>query len=185
MSYITDSAVKFIVVHYSATWEDQKVTAADIERMHLARGFAKIGYHAFVRLSGVTEPGRDMTRPGFVEQGAQVYGHNGHSIGICWAGGLKRGHTINEGFDTRTPAQTASLIRWIDAQLERFGGDGMDPAKGPVVVGHRDFADAATQCPGFDAAVWWSAVQEQRARASRAKPAGLATLFQCIKEIFA
>ncbi|MBE3637364.1 N-acetylmuramoyl-L-alanine amidase [Mangrovicoccus algicola] len=181
MTYIPDSAVKFIFVHYSATYDDQVVTAADIERMHLKRGFNKIGYHAFIRRTGTVEPGRDMTRPGKVEQGAQVSGHNHHSVGVCFAGGLKRGHGVNKGFDTRTPEQTEALIAWIDAQLARFGGDGMDPAKGPLVVGHRDAKGAATQCPGFDVAPWWAEVQANRRAAKRPRIGLLAAIVNLLK----
>jgi len=54
------------------------------------------------------------------------------------------------------------MIQWIDHVLSLTGGDGLDPSKGPIVLGHRDMPGAATQCPGFDAGAWWASVVEAR-----------------------
>lgn len=150
MTYLPDSAVKWIVVHYSATYEDTDIGAAEIDQMHRMRGFREIGYHKVIRLDGRVENGRDLSRPGAFEVGAQVKNHNSSSVGICYIGGLKRGYGPDRGFDTRTPAQTKALIAEIRGMLKRFPG-----AK---VVGHRDMPGAATQCPGFDVAAWWAGV---------------------------
>ncbi len=144
--------ITHIVVHYSATFEDQSLTAADIDKMHRARGWRKIGYQYVIRRDGVREIGRLET-----EVGAHVAGQNSGKIGICCIGGLNRATGPNKGVDNRTAVQTAELIALIRELLKRYPG--------AEVVGHRDLA--ATQCPGFDVRTWWAGVQH--------KPRGLPT----------
>lgn len=93
--------IEGIVVHVSATREGQIITAADIDRMHRARGFRKIGYHRVIRWSGIVERGREDW-----EVGAHVEGHNANTLGICLVGGLGKDGNPK---DTRTPAQKAAL----------------------------------------------------------------------------
>lgn len=63
--------ITHVVVHYSATYPDWNLTAADIDRMHRARTppFARIGYHYFIRRDGTVETGRSED-----ELGAHVAG---------------------------------------------------------------------------------------------------------------
>lgn len=135
--------ITHIVVHYTASFSDTDVTAADVTRWHRQRGFWTIGYHYFIRLDGTLERGRRED-----QIGAHVGGQNTGKIGVCWAGGLVRGK--DGGHDTRTPAQTATLIRVIRDLKTRYPN-----AK---VVGHRDLA--ATECPGFDVPAWWASVED-------------------------
>lgn len=121
MSYLPDSAVSYIVVHYSATPIEKDYTAADIDAMHRARGFAKIGYHYFIRKSGFIEIGRDLSQPGRFEVGAHSQGENDISIGVCYEGGVRLA-APNVGFDSRTPEQIASLEKVIWELLDRFPG---------------------------------------------------------------
>lgn len=137
--------ITHIVVHYSATYEDQNVTAADIDRMHKARGWKMIGYHWFIRRDGTVEPGRPESMVG-----AHVGGQNTGKIGVCWAGGLNRASGPDVGVDNRTDAQKEALIALIRDLLKRYPG--------AQVVGHRDLA--ATQCPGFDVRSWWAGVRK-------------------------
>ena len=153
MTYRPDSQVKWIVIHYSATPVESDFSAADIDKMHRARGFNEIGYHKYIRKSGLVEKGRDLDQPGRFEQGAHSKGENGASIGICYEGGVYRSNP-NKGMDTRTPEQIDAMISVIDDLLDRYPN-----AK---VVGHRDMPGAATQCPGFDATAWWDSVVEGR-----------------------
>lgn len=135
--------ITHVVVHYSATYPDQNITAADIDRMHKNRGWSGIGYHYFIRRDGTIENGRPED-----QIGAHVGGQNTGKIGICWAGGIERKTGANVGVDNRTEAQTDALIWLIRDLLSRY-----PDAK---VVGHRDLA--ATQCPGFDVKPWWASV---------------------------
>lgn len=136
--------ITHIVVHYTATYPDQNTTAADVNRMHKARGWKGIGYHWFIRRNGLIEPGRPES-----QVGAHVGGQNTGKIGIAWAGGIDRSTGSNVGVDNMTPEQNESLIWLIRDLLARYPG-----AK---VVGHKDLA--ATQCPGFDVPVWWALVE--------------------------
>lgn len=125
-----------IIIHCSATYDNQDVHAIDINRMHIARGFDKIGYHFFIRLDGTIEQGRKID-----EIGAHCYGYNRNSIGICYAGGLKKvnGKTINA--DTRTPDQTRSLYQLVKILLYLY------PAIDNI-CGHNDYSNKA--CPCFN-----------------------------------
>lgn len=169
MSYLPDSAVTHIVIHYSATPIERDYSAADIDRMHRRRGFKEIGYHFFIRKDGTVETGRDLSQPGRFEMGAHSKGENDQSIGICYEGGVKLSD-LNTGFDSRTPAQKKAMIDLIDDLHKRFSG--------AIVEGHRDMPGAATQCPGFDARAWWDSVVEKRN-----KPSGLAALISAILRI--
>ena len=147
--------ITHIVVHYSATYEDQNLTVKDIDKMHKARGWNGVGYHYVIRRDGTVEKGRPETTVG-----AHVGGQNSGKIGICCIGGLNRATGPNQGVDNRTPAQVTALIRLIKEILSRHPS-----AK---VVGHRDLA--ATQCPGFDVIPWWAAVMSGKISARAATP---------------
>lgn len=153
MSYVSDSRVKWIVVHYSATPIERDFSAADIDEMHRKRGFRKIGYHIYIRKNGLVEKGRDLSQPGRFETGAHSQGENDESIGICYEGGVVMDDP-NTGFDTRTQAQKEAMVKVIKDLLIRFPN-----AK---VVGHKDMPGAATQCPGFDVRSWWAEVNKAK-----------------------
>lgn len=133
--------IRFITVHYSATYEDQDIGAQKITEWHKARGWRDIGYHLVIRLDGTVEPGRPMH-----QVGAHVRGHNTGNIGICYVGGLRRATGANVGTNTMTMEQEAALVGEIRALLKKHPN--------AQVVGHRDLV--ATQCPGFDVVAWWS-----------------------------
>lgn len=152
MTYRPDENVKWIVIHYSATPVESDFSAADIDRIHRKRGFKEIGYHKYIRKSGLVEKGRDLDQPGRFEQGAHSKGENDASIGVCFEGGVHASEP-NTGLDTRTPEQVAAMIRVIDDLLKRYPN--------AEVVGHRDMPGAATQCPGFDANAWWKSARKK------------------------
>lgn len=68
-----------IILHCSDS--DRENTAADVDRWHKERGWDGIGYHYFVRKSGVIESGRPLE-----VVGAHCKGHNKDSVGICLDG---------------------------------------------------------------------------------------------------
>ncbi len=170
MTYAPDSVVTHIVIHYSATPVEMDVTSADIDTMHRRRGFKEIGYHWYIRKSGAIEMGRDLSQPGRFEVGAHSKGENSSSIGICFEGGVTRADP-NTGFDSRTPAQKRVMIDLIRKMQDRFPG--------AVVRGHRDMPDAATQCPGFDATLWWDEV-----RRKEREPNPIAAIINAILSLF-
>ncbi len=142
--------ITHIVIHCSATRAGKVLTAADIDRMHRQRGFDRIGYHYFIRLDGTVERGRHEDVPG-----AHVAGHNLHSVGVCYAGGLDAN---GKSKDTRTPAQKAALLRVVLGLRAKY--------RGAKVVGHRDLSpdkdrdgkvekhEWLKDCPCFDVEEW-------------------------------
>lgn len=126
-----------IIVHCSATREGMDFHASDIDMWHKQKGWKGIGYHYVIDLDGTVETGRPLT-----QTGAHCTGHNRHSIGICYIGGLDE---CGLPCDTRTEAQKTALLHLIRMLKELF-----PQAK---VYGHRDFA--AKACPCFDAKKEW------------------------------
>ena len=121
-----------IILHCSATKEGQDFDASDIDTWHKKRGFKRIGYHYVITLDGRIQQGRPLE-----EIGAHVTGHNSHSIGICYIGGLDKN---GKAKDTRTSAQKESLYRLLRALRTKFPN--------ATLHGHREFANKA--CPCFN-----------------------------------
>ncbi|MGM9675841.1 MAG: N-acetylmuramoyl-L-alanine amidase [Bacteroidaceae bacterium] len=121
-----------IIIHCSATPEGRDFTVAHIDRWHRQRGWSGIGYHYVVRPDGTVQEGRPLARAG-----AHCQGHNAHSIGICYIGGLDaRGRPK----DTRTPAQKQALRGLVDRLLRQFPG--------ATVHAHNEYAPKACPCFG-------------------------------------
>lgn len=125
--------IDLIVIHCTATPEGRDVSVADIDHWHRQRGFRCIGYHYVIGLDGTIHTGRLLN-----ETGAHCRGHNAHSIGICYVGGLDK-HFHPK--DTRTEAQRAALLRLLTTLKHQY------PMA--VIRSHRDLA--AKSCPCFDA----------------------------------
>lgn len=125
--------VTLIVVHCSAVRPWQRSSAADIDGWHRDKGWSGIGYHYVVRRDGTVERGRPPERVG-----AHCRGHNRHSIGVCYEGGLNAQGVAE---DTRTPAQRAAL-RVLIEQLHR-------DYPHALIVGHHTL-DPTKECPCFD-----------------------------------
>lgn len=124
-----------IIVHCAATPEGKAFNAADIDRWHKANGWKGIGYHFVVLLDGTVQTGRPVT-----EVGGHCAGHNAHSIGVCYIGGLAAdGKTPR---DTRTTAQRAALLTLLRQLRRQF-----PTAR---ILGHHDL-NPAKACPSFDA----------------------------------
>ena len=137
-----------IVVHCTATCPNQDLNVGDIRRMHIKQGWADIGYHYVIRLDGRIEPGRDVDIVG-----AHVSGHNSHSIGVVYVGGLDMN---GKPKDTRTESQKNALLRLLMLLRKLY-----PKAR---ICGHRDFSpdknhngiiepsEWIKDCPCFDAA---------------------------------
>ena len=125
--------VTLIILHCSAVRPGQQSSSKDIDRWHRARGYKSIGYHFVVRRDGSVETGRSLEKVG-----AHCQGHNRHSIGICYEGGLDAdGHPA----DTRTPGQVKSLRELVERMHTLF------PTA--LIVGHRAL-NPEKACPCFD-----------------------------------
>lgn len=132
--------INMIVVHCTATKALPSISVKDIRRWHLERGWSDVGYHYIVRTDGTIEPGRLLE-----SKGAHAAGHNAHSIGVAYVGGLS---DAMQPMDTRTDAQKRSLrilIAGLNAHF-RTAGENL------LVVGHRDLPNVAKSCPCFDVA---------------------------------
>lgn len=125
--------IEEIIVHCTATKPSVDWGAKEIKNCHVNdKGYADIGYHYVVRLNGFIEHGRAEWR-----QGAHCYGHNRHSIGVVYVGGLNQ---LGEAADTRTPAQKASLEQLLKELVQKY--------KCPI-HGHNEYS--SKDCPCFNA----------------------------------
>lgn len=135
-----------IIVHCTASREGQEQTVEQIRRDHTTpvskggRGWSDIGYHYVVYLDGTVHEGRNVD-----VSGAHAEGHNSHSIGVVYVGGVEKKPGVAyknlKAKDTRTEAQKASLMALL-----------MDLRKlypKARIIGHRDVSSKA--CPSFDA----------------------------------
>ena len=123
-----------IIVHCTATPEGKDYTVEDIRKWHKERGWSDIGYHYVIDRRGHILVGRDVDIIG-----AHCEGHNAHSIGVVYIGGLSA--LDGKPKDTRTLSQKASLIRCLTELRSLY-----PYAK---IYGHRDFS--SKECPCFDA----------------------------------
>ena len=125
--------ITLLIVHCSAVRPGQRSSAKDIDRWHRDKGWNGIGYHYVVRRDGSMEPGRPIE-----EVGAHCVGHNSHSIGICYEGGLDE---HGEEADTRTPEQKRALRKLLEELHGRFPK--------ALIVGHHDL-NPGKKCPCYD-----------------------------------
>lgn len=123
-----------IIIHCTATPAGRDVSASDIDKWHRQRGFDCIGYHYVIRLDGSLQVGRPLDKVG-----AHCKGHNAHSIGIVYVGGIDEN---GQYADTRTAVQRGTMAVLISFLVRSFSTI-------KTISGHRDYA--ARACPCFDA----------------------------------
>ena len=126
-------AVRFIVIHCSATRCDRDYPVEQLLHDHKARGFRTIGYHFYIRRSGSVTRHRKL-----LEVGAHIRGLNRCSIGVCYEGGLD---ASGIPADTRTPEQKARLEELLWKLHKVFPK--------ALIVGHRDLPGVEKACPCF------------------------------------
>lgn len=151
--------VNTIVIHCSATREDEDYSFDQLVKDHKARGFNGCGYHRFIKIDGKVILGRPLNIIG-AHAGKE---HNPTSIGICYEGGVQaKGDVKNSKHhkDTRTPVQQAALLNQI---LEVMKWAEKNGSKITRIVGHRDLSpdldgdgivephEWIKSCPCFDA----------------------------------
>jgi len=125
--------ITLLIVHCSAVRPGQRSSAKDINGWHREKGWNGIGYHYVVRRDGSIELGRPLE-----EIGAHCVGHNSHSIGICYEGGLNE---LGEEADTRTPEQKVALRKLLEELHQQFPK--------AMIVGHHDL-NPGKKCPCYD-----------------------------------
>ena len=121
-----------IIIHCTATKEGVDVNAKTIDKWHKQKGWKGIGYHYVIKIDGTIEKGRNEE-----EIGAHCKGHNAHSIGVVYVGGLDNN---GKPKDTRTKAQKETLWELLRVLLIKY------PKAN--VFGHNEFSNKA--CPCFD-----------------------------------
>lgn len=140
--------ITLLVVHCTATRCTSSLTPEGLEAEHRRRGFARCGYHYYIRQNGDIIPMRPIE-----QTGAHVLGFNAHSVGIAYEGGLD---ASGKPADTRTDAQRAALVSLL-TQLHEHYPDAR-------ICGHRDLSpdlngngriepsEYIKACPCFNAA---------------------------------
>ncbi len=111
-----------IILHHA---EASSCTADDIHSWHLARGWAGIGYHFFVRKDGSIYRGRPENK-----LGAHASGANSDSIGICFEGAYMK--------ETMPTAQLNAGKELVSYLKNKYGIT--------KVQRHKDVC--STDCPG-------------------------------------
>ena len=119
-----------IILHCTATVEGKDYDIKDVRRWHRKRGWRDVGYHYLIGLGGQIEKGRPLD-----QVGAHVYGHNQHSIGIAYVGGLDHNRKPK---DTRTIDQKRAFIDLIGSLRKSF-----PKAR---LYGHSHFSNKACPC---------------------------------------
>lgn len=130
-----------IIVHCAATPEGRDYTTADIERWHKKQGWSAIGYHYVVYRDGSVHAGRDIDT-----SGAHCSGHNTHSIGVCYIGGMDAEN--KKAKDTRTTEQKEALLTLLREMRKLYPS--------ASIHSHRDFAKK--DCPSFDATTEYAGI---------------------------
>jgi N-acetylmuramoyl-L-alanine amidase len=136
-------AVDYIVVHCSATKEDQDIGVEEIRRWHRQRGWLDVGYHYVIRRDGTVETGRPNDVPG-----AHARGFNHLSLGLCLVGGVES--------DGKTPEMNFTHLQW-DA-LAELVNDLKVKHPDAEVLGHRDLPNVNKACPSFDVRAWYETI---------------------------
>lgn len=141
-----------IIIHCSATPEGKDYTVEDLRNWHKQQGWSDIGYHYVIYRNGAIMLGRDVD---IVGAHCSKGGHNLHSIGICYIGGLEYKENtythLLKAKDTRTDAQKAALLSLLYDLKKLYPG-----AK---IYGHHDF-DPSKACPSFDAKKEYKTLQQ-------------------------
>lgn len=135
-TYKTPREINQLVVHCTATPVGRKVSAKDVDNMHINRWGATsgIGYHYLIAQDGTIEKGRWADY-----SGAHVKGHNSDTLGIAYAGGVDS--NLNAVEDRITPKQRESLNELLALLADIYGLRNKD------VLGHREFRGVYKACP--------------------------------------
>lgn len=125
--------ITLIIIHCSATPEGRSLSFEECRRDHIMhRHFRDIGYHFYITRNGTVHDGRPIEKVG-----AHCEGHNSHSIGICYEGGLDAN---GKPADTRTEAQRKALKSLVERMHRLFPK--------ALIVGHHDL-NPRKACPCF------------------------------------
>ena len=144
-------ALKYLVIHCTATPPGREVSAADIRRWHTSpapkgRGWKLVGYTDMIHLDGKIERLVQNNEDAWVDpweitNGAK--GINSVSRHIVYVGGVDA-NDKNKARDTRTDAQKKALADYVKDFHQHFPK--------VKIIGHNEVA--AKACPSFDVQAW-------------------------------
>lgn len=124
------SRLEYLVIHHSGGSGHNDHDAAAINRYHRQdRKWAGIGYHFWIRWSGLIQEGRPMNAQG--AHAGPLY--NPRSWGVCVAGNYEIGEPTPEAWRA-----LVHLCAWLQTQAPRR----------LEIAGHGELAGIATSCPG-------------------------------------
>ena len=101
--------INLLIIHCSATKENQPFTLQSLEASHRKRGFNGIGYHYYIRQSGEVINTRPLSRIG-----AHAKGYNRNSIGILEKFGLLNTGLNKNGHSYHFKGNFVNLIKWYE-----------------------------------------------------------------------
>lgn len=143
------AALKYLVIHCTATPEGREVKASDIREWHTAappkgRGWKQVGYTDMIHLDGRVERLVVNNEDGNVDPWEATNGATGYnsvSRHIVYAGGCARNMQPK---DTRTAEQLAAMKHYVlDFHVRH---------PNVKIIGHNQLA--AKACPSFDVPAW-------------------------------
>lgn len=148
---MSGKALKYLVIHCTATPEGREVTSDEIRAWHTrptwmgGRGWKQVGYSEMIHLDGgieklVDNNNDDVVDPWEITNG--VAGYNSVSRHIVYVGGVAADGKTPK--DTRTPEQKEAMKRYVIEFRRQHPG--------VAIVGHNELA--AKACPSFDVKKW-------------------------------
>lgn len=131
-------AIKYLVVHHTASPRDT-TTVDQIRKWHVAdRGWSDIGYHWIITSDGKLHAGRSP-----VIQGAHAPKVNSESWGVCVVGDNTKPDQRWNALQEETLLTLIDAVEFLVPQIK--------------IIGHRDTGQA-TECPGLDVESWLKGV---------------------------
>ena len=128
MEYVPRNTTNNLAIHCSASIKGTDIGVAEIELMHIDRGWSGIGYNQVIRTGGRIEIGRPINY-----RGAHVKGHNSDTLGICLVGGLLPDGTPARRFEDGFDEEQGDSLYWSLLFYHRMWPN-------LQVGGHRDFS---------------------------------------------
>ena len=133
--------ISLLILHCTAVTPLQTSSVEQVTQYHQSLGWKTCGYHYVIRRDGTVENGRPLNR-----MGAHCKGHNRHSIGIAYEGGLDEN---GRHADTRTQEQKLAMRKLLENLKKDYPK--------AIIVGHNTFSNK--DCPCFDAAKEYADLQ--------------------------
>jgi len=153
----TLNSISHLAIHHSAA--PANVAPASIAAYHVSQGWPGIGYHFLVEADGTIYQVNRLETIAY-----NVYNNNRYLVGICTAG------NFNDVIPTPLQIERlGDLVAWLMQEL-----------KIPIemVLGHKEYPENATACPGnqWQAGQNWRDLLRARVRTVQAAAAGCASV---------